>query len=82
MAPYWGPHSVDGVPVRFPVHKACKQQAMKDEAYECQVIDADCNDCRHFDRDTSYRAPKETPGSARRFRADASSTARRPPPAR
>src|SRR2546421_532208 len=23
---------------------------MKREAYECQVVDADCNDCKHFRR--------------------------------
>ena len=34
----------------FICHEACKLQAIKDEAYECQVIDADCNDCKHFKR--------------------------------
>lgn len=40
---YW-----QGLP--FPCHKACKDQGVKDEAYQCQVEDADCNDCKHFKR--------------------------------
>jgi hypothetical protein len=40
---YWGGFS-------FPCHKQCKQEGIKHEAYECQLIDADCNDCRHFQR--------------------------------
>jgi hypothetical protein len=39
---WWGFH--------MPCHKGCRDQGMKDEAYECQLIDADCNDCRHFKR--------------------------------
>jgi len=31
-------------------HKDCKQRGEKEEAYECQIIDADCNDCKHFKR--------------------------------
>ena len=30
-------------------HAACKGW-VAEEAYECQVIDADCNDCKHFMR--------------------------------
>lgn len=33
-----------------PVHKHCKQEASKDEAYECQKIDMNCNDCVFFTR--------------------------------
>jgi hypothetical protein len=40
---YWG-----GSP--FPCHKSCKVAGEKQEAYDCQVIDADCNDCKHFKR--------------------------------
>ena len=47
----------DGVPVfsywnafRFMAHPACAKDGYRQEAYECQVIDADCNDCRHFQR--------------------------------
>lgn len=36
--------------VKFPCHKACRVDGVKQEAYECQLIDADCNDCRHFQR--------------------------------
>lgn len=31
-------------------HKDCKVDGAKKEAYECQLIDCDCNDCRFFDR--------------------------------
>lgn len=40
---YWG-----GSP--FECHKSCKDQGIKDDAYQCQLIDADCNDCKHFKR--------------------------------
>lgn len=40
---YWG-----GLP--FPCHRACKEAGVKQEAFDCQVVDADCNDCRHFKR--------------------------------
>jgi hypothetical protein len=33
-----------------PAHKACLEEGLKEEAYLCQCIDADCNDCRYFDR--------------------------------
>ena len=29
-------------------HPECKAGGEAKEAYECQVIDADCNDCKHF----------------------------------
>lgn len=31
-------------------HKDCKAAGEKQEAFDCQVIDADCNDCRHYKR--------------------------------
>jgi hypothetical protein len=34
----------------FICHKVCKKEGEKDEAYECQKIDANCNDCKFFDR--------------------------------
>lgn len=37
-------------------HAECKASGEKEEAYECQVIDADCNDCRHYKR--GVLAPK------------------------
>lgn len=36
--------------VAFTCHKACKVDGDKQEAFECQCLDADCNDCRHFQR--------------------------------
>lgn len=33
-----------------PCHKACREAGMRREIIECQTIDADCNDCRHFQR--------------------------------
>lgn len=40
---YWGWQTIR-------VHEACKQKTYTDEAYECQLIDADCNDCKNFKR--------------------------------
>lgn len=31
-------------------HPECKQEGEKQEAIDCQTIDADCNDCRFFQR--------------------------------
>lgn len=36
--------------VPFRCHPECKQAGEKQEALDCQVIDADCNDCKHFKR--------------------------------
>jgi hypothetical protein len=33
-----------------PCHKECKSTGQAQEAYECQKIDADCNDCGFFQR--------------------------------
>lgn len=35
---------------RFASHRACKDAGVRQEAFDCQMIDADCNDCRHFQR--------------------------------
>jgi len=40
---YWGK-------LEFVCHAQCKQMGESQEAYECQCIDADCNDCRHYQR--------------------------------
>ncbi len=37
-------------PFKFFSHKNCKKEGYKEEAYECQKIDSDCNDCKYFDR--------------------------------
>lgn len=31
-------------------HAECKQAGVRQEAFDCQVIDADCNDCKHYQR--------------------------------
>lgn len=41
---YWTPN------LWFPIHKGCAQTYRSAEAYECQLIDRNCNDCRHFKR--------------------------------
>lgn len=41
---YWSAHW-------YPSHKHCHQAGTKQEAYDCQLIDADCNDCKYFRRD-------------------------------
>lgn len=40
---YW-----QGLP--FVCHKDCKEAGVKQEAFDCQVVDADCNDCAHYKR--------------------------------
>lgn len=40
---YWAP-------IWFICHKACKEKGEQNEAYECQCIDTNCNDCLHFER--------------------------------
>ena len=35
---------------QFLCHAECKIEGIKSEAFDCQMIDADCNDCRHFQR--------------------------------
>lgn len=32
----------------FVCHRSCKESGERDEAFDCQVIDADCNDCKYF----------------------------------
>ena len=41
-------------------HSGCKQEGEKQEAIECQVIDADCNDCKHFKRNGRTNEVKGT----------------------
>lgn len=36
--------------VPFICHKKCKDAGVKQEALDCQTVDADCNDCRHYRR--------------------------------
>lgn len=37
-------------------HRACKLPGEKQEALDCQTIDADCNDCAHFRRGAVVKA--------------------------
>lgn len=34
----------------FYAHEDCKKDGERQEALDCQTIDADCNDCRHYKR--------------------------------
>lgn len=34
----------------FVCHAECRQNGERQEAIDCQVIDSDCNDCKHFKR--------------------------------
>ena len=38
-----------------PTHKECKPLLSKETAYECQKIDANCNDCKFFIAKKTYR---------------------------
>lgn len=48
-------------------HKSCKVEGMRAEAYECQCVDADCNDCRHFERDPKTSRPGACDGRCAKF---------------
>lgn len=37
--------------VQFICHEGCFKEGKSSEAYECQQLDADCNDCRDFKRE-------------------------------
>jgi len=37
-------------PSWFPCHQECVKPQKEYEAFECQKLDADCNDCKHFSR--------------------------------
>ena len=45
MVGYWYPHSY------YLVHKKCRDEAIRQERYELQKIDSDCNDCIYFKRE-------------------------------
>lgn len=34
----------------FFCHRQCKDAGVKQEAFDCQMIDADCNDCKYYIR--------------------------------
>lgn len=45
-------------------HRVCKVAGERQEAIDCQTIDADCNDCKHFKRGRLTRPATDTaPGS-------------------
>jgi hypothetical protein len=44
---YWG-SSNNGV-YFYPCQSKCKEKGYADEKYECQCIDAACNDCKNFE---------------------------------
>ena len=46
---YWDTRPVEDRQ-KFWCHAGCKDAGVRAEAFECQLIDADCNDCRHFQR--------------------------------
>ena len=45
---YWGA-------VWIPTHKVCKPLLSSETAYECQKIDANCNDCKFFTATESHK---------------------------
>lgn len=45
VSQYWGSSKY------YFAHKDCVKEGMKKEAYECQLIDTDCNDCINYTRE-------------------------------
>lgn len=62
--PYW---NFGHKPPSYPCHKACKVAGQREEAYQCQCIDADCNDCIDFIRDADKTARVVFKGTCRRY---------------
>jgi hypothetical protein len=48
-------------------HKECKVPGEKQEAYDCQLIDADCNDCAFFIRDKERKLKYGATGTCSKF---------------
>lgn len=50
-------------------HPECKQAGERQEAIDCQTIDADCNDCKHFERGSEIvrSIPKGFSGRCAKF---------------
>ena len=46
---YWQVYGTRHQPA-YPCHATCRQEGERAEAYECQCLDADCNDCAYFQR--------------------------------
>jgi len=53
---YWEPRP-------FQCHKWCKDKHEKKITIECQIIDADCNDCKYFKRESNK--PEKDEGDKR-----------------
>lgn len=69
VAPYWQFDIITRQGIAKPknrCHKSCKADGVKAEAYECQKIDADCNDCKHFVRG-SYLGNSVYSGACSKF---------------
>lgn len=50
---------------KYPSHRDCKKDGIKREAYDCQCIDAGCNDCRHYQRQGRPKKPTALPRDRR-----------------
>lgn len=50
---------------KYPSHRTCKKEGMKREAYDCQCIDASCNDCKHYQRQGRPESPSPLPRDRR-----------------
>lgn len=46
-------------------HAVCKDAGEREEAFECQKIDADCNDCKHLV--STYDGPEVRKGNCLKF---------------
>lgn len=55
IAGYWTPH------LWKPVRKDLRASAMKEEAYQCQLLDTSCNDCKHLVRADGKCGKFDTP---------------------
>jgi len=60
---YWNANPMNSCP-------DCVIIGKKQEAYECQLIDANCNDCKHFDRDRHNKGGNTWRGHCKKFHVE------------
>lgn len=61
MTGYWAK-------LKYPAHHECVKLGMAKEAFECQKIDSDCNDCAFFERGERWaNSKKDFNGFCKKF---------------
>lgn len=56
--------------IKFPCHQSCLTEGTREEAYLCQCVDADCNDCKHYERDPNRVFKTHSIGHCNKFKKE------------